>query len=289
MRTALFVVLVTVLAPFAGGLLSGIDRMITARLQARFGPPIFQPFYDVLKLWGKEKFVINKVQVVYVITHLCFIILGFVLSMLGQDLLAIVFILTVGGGALVLGALSVRSPYSQIGGQREILQMLAYDPLLFITVLGMYMVTGGFLVSGIINWQVMHNTPLLYMLPLIFIVQVVVLILKTRKSPFDLSASHHAHQEIVRGVYTELSGPYLALIEIANWYELVLALGFVALFFASNWYMAAALALVIFLLVIILDNITARLTWRWMLKFTWGFGLLLAVVNLIALSFLKVL
>lgn len=284
MNTTLLVVLAIVLAPIIGGLISGIDRKITARVQGRFGPPILQPFYDVFKLFGKEKFITNKVQIVWVITYLFFAMLSFVMFVLGQDLIAIIFVLTVGGGAVVMGALSVRSPYSQIGSQREILQMLAYDPLLLIAVVGMYVVTGSFKVSEIAQWQMTNSTPLLYLLPLVFIVLVEVLTIKMRKSPFDISACHHGHQEIVRGVHTEFSGPYLALIEIAHWYELMLVLGFVALFFASNWVIAAGLVLAMFILEIILDNVTARLTWRWMLKSAWGVGIILCVINIVALQ-----
>ncbi len=44
-----------VLAPFVGGFLRGVDRRITARMQGRIGPPVRQPFYDFLKLWGVLK------------------------------------------------------------------------------------------------------------------------------------------------------------------------------------------------------------------------------------------
>ena len=43
-------VLYLILAPFAGALLAGIDRKITARMQGRQGPPLLQPLYDVSKL-----------------------------------------------------------------------------------------------------------------------------------------------------------------------------------------------------------------------------------------------
>jgi len=283
----LMVVLAIVLGPIIGGLLTGIDRKITARIQGRFGPPIMQPFYDVFKLIGKEKFINNKVQIVYVITYLFFAMLSLVLFVMGQDLIAIIFVLTVGGGAMVMGALSVRSPYSQVGAQREIMQMLAYDPLLIIAAVGMFMVTGSFKVSDIISYQITHNAPLLYVLPLVFLVLIEVLTIKMRKSPFDISAGQHAHQEIVRGVHTEFSGPYLAMIEVAHWYELMLALGFVALFFATQWYFAVALVVLMYLLEILLDNTTARLTWRWMLKSAWGFGIVLCAINLIAFYFIQ--
>ena len=44
-----------VLAPFVGGFLAGVDRIVSARLQGRVGPPVLQPFYDVLKLREKEE------------------------------------------------------------------------------------------------------------------------------------------------------------------------------------------------------------------------------------------
>ena len=33
------------IAPLAGGLLAGIDRKVSARLQGRYGPPVMQPFF----------------------------------------------------------------------------------------------------------------------------------------------------------------------------------------------------------------------------------------------------
>ena len=42
-----------ILAPVIGGLLAGLDRKISARMQRRVGPPVLQPFYDFFKLWDK--------------------------------------------------------------------------------------------------------------------------------------------------------------------------------------------------------------------------------------------
>ena len=46
-----------VLAPLAGGLIAGLDRIVTARLQGRYGLPVLQPFYDVLKLFEKPNLI----------------------------------------------------------------------------------------------------------------------------------------------------------------------------------------------------------------------------------------
>ncbi len=280
MLKALLGLATVILAPLAGGLLSGFDRVLTARLQGRVGPPVTQPFFDVLKLWHKEAQSTNTMQVFYTAVYLVFAALALVLFVLGKDLLLIIFVLTFGGGALVLGAFSTPSPYGQIGANREIMQMLAYEPILLLTAVSMYVTTGSFNVAEIVNYAATSNKPLLLALPLVFVTLAYVLTIKMRKSPFDISASHHAHQEIVRGLTTEYSGRYLALIEIAHWYELILVFGMVGLFWCNNWYMAVLLILAAFLLEILLDNVTARLTYKWMLRSTWVVGVALAMINL---------
>ncbi len=279
----LTVVAAIVLGPLVGGFLFGIDRKLTARLQGRYGPPIVQPFYDFLKLWAKNRIVVNQSQMMYVYGYLLFTITALCLLALRQDLLITIFVLAFGGVSLIMGAFSVKSPYSNFGAQREILQMVAYEPILMLAAVAIYIQSGSFMVSDIFKL----GYPLLATLPLIFVALLIILTIKMRKSPFDISASAHAHQEIVRGVYTEYSGPFLALIELTHWYELLLVLGIIGLFWATSLWAAAALALVAFLLEIVVDNVEARMTWSWMIRFVWTTGISLSVVNIVALYFIK--
>ena len=83
-----------IFAPILGGLTSGIDRKITARMQGRQGPPVLQPFYDVIKLLKKETVVVNHVQIFYLITFLVFVIFTGCLFFGGFDLLLVFFALT---------------------------------------------------------------------------------------------------------------------------------------------------------------------------------------------------
>jgi len=264
-------------APIIGGLLFGIDRRITARLQNRFGPPILQPFYDFFKLLGKEDIAVNQTQKVYVLAHLFFAMAALVMLALKQDLLMLIFLLAFSAVALVMGAMSVRSPYSKIGAQREIMCMLAYEPVLILMVFGIYKVTGSFMVDGVLN----HPTPLLYTLPLIFFALLYVLTIKLRKSPFDFSTSHHGHQELIKGMTTEFSGSQLALIELTHWYDLMILLGIIALFFAQPLWVGILIALGAYVLEMIIDNICARVTWPWMIKATWLIGVGASLVNII--------
>lgn len=282
---AALTILVLLVAPLIGGLLFGIDRKLSARLQSRIGPPIVQPFYDFIKLWSKDQVIANRSQLFFVYVHLGAVMASLILFVWQQDLLVILFTLALGGIALVLGGFSVRSPYSQIGSQRELLQLLAYEPMLVLAAVGFYLMTGSFLVSAVFA----KGQPLLWALPAVALSFVLVLSIKLRKSPFDIAASGHAHQELVRGLLTEYSGRYLALIELAHWYELVLVLGFISLFWANPIVIGIALALVMYLAVILIDNAAARLTWRRMLTVSWGWGAGLAVLNLAALYVLPFL
>ena len=195
-----------ILAPFVGALLDGIDRKITARMQGRKGPSIFQPFYDLIKLFSK--------------------------------------------------------------------QMIA---------VGFYLATGSFRVDDIIQ----QSTSVILMMPGLFVGYILIMAIKLRKSPFDLSTSHHAHQEVVKGITTEMSGPTLAIMEIGEYYEKMLLLAVVALFFInSNWYswiIAIIACLGVYFIEIVIDNVSARINWRYVLNVCWLITLLCGGINILIL------
>ncbi len=276
-------VLFLVLAPVAGGLIAGIDRKITARMQGRVGPPILQPFYDVGKLFEKERVVVTTAQNFYVLAYLVFIALSGAIFFAGGDLLLTVFAFTLAHVFLVLGAYAVHSPYSHIGAERELIQVMAYEPMIILVVVGFYMVTGSFFVDAIAAATV----PAIAYLPGIFIGFAAILTIKLRKSPFDISTSHHAHQEIVKGITTEFSGSTLAQIEIAHWYENIFLLGLVYLFFAWNPVIAIIAVAVTYVAEIYIDNVTARVRWQAALKSGW-LAAALGIANLAILSYMMI-
>lgn len=276
MSQLITILLVIIFAPILGGLLNGLDRKITAHMQGRVGPPLLQPFYDLFKLFGKEKIIVNERQIFWAISYLVLIITSTAMLFLGSDLLILVFVMALAAICFVLGGNSVKSPYSHIGSQRELLQMLSYEPVLIFLAIGVYVTNGSFMIKDIMT----KSQPLLYSMPLVFLAVLMILTIKMRKSPFDLSTSHHGHQELVKGITTEYSGPYLALIELTHMYELVLVLGLVTLFWAQPLWMGLILAFISFFIELVIDNICARMTWSWMLKLTWTAGLLLCLVNI---------
>ena len=158
--------------------------------------------------------------------------------------------------------------------------MMAYEPMVLLAALGMYAVTDSFSVGSIVAF----DKPIIMYLPGIFIGFLYILTIKLRKSPFDLSTSHHGHQELVKGITTEFSGKTLALIGIAHWYENVMLLGFVYLFFAFNPAIAVAAVAVAYFLEVFIDNSFSRLTWHYTVKASWVVALVAGVTNFVVLK-----
>ena len=278
-----------ILAPILGGLIAGLDRKITAKMQGRVGPPIMQSFYDVLKLFEKEKVVVSRSQNFYVLAYLIFMAFTGALFFSGGDVLLVIFALTLAHVFLVLGAYSVNSPYSYVGAERELIQIMSFEPMIILVAIGMYMVSKLTITGGSFRvWDIASlTTPMIYYIPGLFLGFVYVLTIKLRKSPFDLSTSHHAHQELVKGITTEFSGSTLGRIEIAHWYETVMLMGFIYLFFGYNPLLALAAIIITYLFEIFVDNNYARFKWQLVMKSSWLIALVLGLVNICALYYIK--
>lgn len=272
-----------VLAPIVGGLLNGLDRKISARMQGRIGPSILQPFYDVTKLFSKQFIIVNPAQTFLMISYLLTFIFTGCMFFYGSDILLCFFLLSTGATFLMFAACVTNSPYSNLGASRELVQMMCYEPAVLLSCVGFYLATGSFNVADII----MADQSAIVKTPGFFLAFVFILTIKMRKSPFDLSASHHPHQEMVKGVTTDMGAKTLGIFQLAEWYETVFLMGMVALFFINKnpWsYLVALVAVaVVYFIEILIDNTSARVKWHTMFKISWFITLLCAGTNLIIL------
>ncbi|WP_294451516.1 respiratory chain complex I subunit 1 family protein [uncultured Gemmiger sp.] len=281
------VVLYLILAPFVGALLDGFDRIISARMQGRKGPPLLQPFYDLAKLFSKQMLAVNSVQMLLNLSYLVFLAVAGAMLFAGADILMSLFILSTADMFLVMAASSDSSPFSTLGAGREMIQIMAYEPMTLLLAVGFYLATGSFQVIDIIRMP--YSTVLT--MPGFLIGFFFVMAIKLRKSPFDLSTSHHAHQELVKGLTTEMAGPTFAIMNIAEYYEMTLMLGIVALFFINenwwSWPIAIIACLFVFFLEILWDNVCARVKWRTLLDSCWVVTLLSGGLNGLILMLIR--
>lgn len=287
MKTVIFVLAYLIFAPFLGGLLDGIDRIISARMQRRKGPSLLQPFYDLGKLFSKEMIAVNNVQLLLNLSYLVILMIAGSMLFAGADLLMVLFILSTADMFLILAASSDSSPYANMGASREMLQMMAYEPLTLLVAVGFYLTTGSFQVSDFITQQ---YSAVIWM-PGLLAGFMFTTAIKLRKSPFDLSTSHHAHQEMVKGITTEMSGTTLAIMNIAEYYEMILLLGIFFLFFVNStwwsWVVALALCVVIFFMETLWDNVSARVKWKTLLYSCWVVTLVAGGMNILILMLVK--
>jgi len=269
-------VLVWAAVPLLVGLLLGLDRLLTARLQGRKGPPIAQPLRDLAKLLGKDAKQVNVSQVVFAYLALGLQAAAALLLITGGDILTAFLVSGAGSFVMVLGALSVRSPYSHLGAQRELVQMMATEPVLLLVVLSIGYAGGSFLGSEV--GELLFAT-----LPLAALALVPAFLIRLEKSPYDVAT---AHSEVVSGPYVEYSGRALGITKLAHWFELAVLFGILLLLFnqpdpIADAAVKAAVVLVVVFAAALIDNSTARST-RWgLLRSALAFGLGAAGINLL--------
>lgn len=246
---------------FPGGLfallfglaLRGADRKLIARLQARVGPPLMQPLYDVVKLLRKETLVPREANAV---VFLGVPVLGFAATALAAalvpvpglsgspafagDALVLFYLLAVPGIAIMMAGSSSGSVYGAIGFSREMSLILAYEgPLLFALVaVAVYVgrMQGGVVslsLDEIVSYQRIHGANLLQ--PVLWpalLAYLACLPATLGVAPFDIA---EAETEVLEGPLIEYSGPPLALMQTMQAIQrvVVIALG-VVLFFPNG-------------------------------------------------------
>ena len=283
MSPAVYGVLFVFLAPVFGGLLAGVDRRVSARMQGRIGPPLLQPFYDFGKLIQKQARQVNPVVEPLLLGHVFFMAVTGALLLSGTDLIFIAFVFALAALFLVLAAGSVNSPYSFAGAERELIVLLASEPFFILMMAGICKVTGASTYAGVLASPQLVAVQL----PGVLLAFLLVATIKLRKSPFDISTSHHPHQELVSGLTTDMSGRMLAYVELAHWYESALLCALMVLLF--NW--SVPLGLVVFAIAyaleVLVDNSTSRAKWQLVLRSTWAATLIFSGGNVLALFLLS--
>jgi formate hydrogenlyase subunit 4 len=226
---AVFLALVLTLAL----LFDGADRIVHARMQRRYGPPLLQPVYDILKLMGKENIVPRRASrfffraapwMALVSTLMVFLYIpsGSFPAVLGTegDMVLIVYLLAMSGLMMAIGGFASGNPIANIGAGREITLMMSYEFPLAIVICSMAWVAYRLGMPGapfsletfaaMSVWKVVGKMGIFGLLCL-FLSLVMVVPGETGKGPMDIP---EAKTEILDGLIIEYSGANLALFKI---------------------------------------------------------------------------
>ena len=208
----------------------GVLRKVTARIQSRQGPPIWQPYFDLLKLLGKEDIESGETPLaqrfaVYlslasVLTVACLVPLGFPVPMNSAgDAILLIYLLTLCSICTLLAGLAAGSIYSLVGISREMMIMITLEPLFAVAVVVGAVHTHSFRLDTVLNGSVYATDGF----PWSGLIMLGVMLLSfqafVQRVPFDVS---EAETEIMEGAFMEYSGPKLALFKYAQMAKLVI-------------------------------------------------------------------
>jgi NADH-quinone oxidoreductase subunit H len=221
-----------------------LDRRIYARLQNRMGPPWFQPFADLIKLFAKEDIIPKRADRVMFIALPAFalaaVLTAYMLIPIAStkapfgftgDIVAIAYILSVPTLAFFLAGWYSANPFAIMGATRTASQLLAYEVPLLLAVLSPAMLSGSWTISEIIAFQ--RGNPWLLVLQIpAFVIAIIALQGKLERVPFD---TPEAETELVAGIFTEYTGRRLALFRMSINFEMVTGAALIANLFLGGF------------------------------------------------------
>ena len=259
-----------------------VQRKLAARLQGRAGPPFYQPFFDFVKLLGKETVIprgvdrrlLRALPLISAAAAVCALSLvpvpGSPLTSFPGDLVVLLYLLEIPALCEVLAGYGSRSLYGQVGSSREAVLWLGYNlpflaAIVSLAIQAKSLTLGALAAAPVGPVHLAAAVAFLCALPA-----------RLKRNPFSIAT---AEQEIVAGPFTEYSGAPLACFELSHGLELVALINLFTLLFLPaagplglRWllYLLGSAALVG--LITLVATATARLTVRHAFRFYWSWG-----------------
>jgi formate hydrogenlyase subunit 4 len=234
------ILLVLLLAP----LLTGFVRKVKARLNRRQGPPLIQPYRDLVRLMRKEVVLADNASWLFrVIPYLIFsatwvaasLIPTFRIGLLfswSADLIAIIALLGSARFFLALAGLDIGTSFGGIGSSREVMFASLAEPAMLMIVFTLALIAGSTQLSTMAGFMVSPQVGLRVSLGLALIALIMVAIAENARIPVDNPATHLELTMVHEAMVLEYSGRHLALIELTSSLKLLLYVSLIACLFA---------------------------------------------------------
>jgi NADH-quinone oxidoreductase subunit H len=133
---------------------------------------------------------------------------------------------------VVLGGWSSGSKYSLLGALRAGAQVVSYELILGMALVGVVLVSGTLSIGQIVDQQARSGIPFVLLQPLGFILYFIAAIAETNRAPFDLP---EAESELVAGYHTEYTGFRFAVYFIAEYLNVLTVSAIAATLFFGGW------------------------------------------------------
>jgi formate hydrogenlyase subunit 4 len=247
---------VLLLAP----LLTGLVRKVKARLLRRRGPPLIQPYRDLLRLLRKEVVLADNASwlfrvIPYVVFAATWVAAALVptfgsglLFSWSADLIAIIALLGSARFFLALAGLDVGTSFGGIGSSREVMIASLAEPAMLMAVFTLALIAGSTQLTTVAAFMASNEVGLRVSLGLALFALIMVAIAENARIPVDNPATHLELTMVHEAMVLEYSGRHLALIDLSSELKLLLYISLIGCVFLP-WGMAptgaGALALTI--------------------------------------------
>ncbi len=232
-------IFVLVLAP----LLLGVTRKLKARMLDRVGPPILQPYRDLLRLVRKEVVIAENASWLFRTAPYLIFAATWVAAALvptfatglqfswTADLIAITALLGSARFFLALAGMDVGTSFGGLGASREMLFATLAEPAMIMMVFVVALVAGSTQLSWVATFMLTHAS-LRVSLGMALVALVIVALAENARIPVDNPATHLELTMVHEAMVLEYSGRHLAVIELAAALKLLLYVSLIACVFA---------------------------------------------------------
>jgi formate hydrogenlyase subunit 4 len=239
--------LVLLLAP----LLTGFVRKVKARLLRRQGPPVLQPYRDLLRLLRKEVVLAHNASWLFRVTPYMVFAATWVAAALiptfgaglmfswSADLIAIIALLGSARFFLALAGMDIGTSFGGIGSSREVMIASLAEPAMLMVVFTLALIAGSTQLSSVAGYMQSAEVGLRVSLGLALVALIIVAIAENARIPVDNPATHLELTMVHEAMVLEYSGRHLAMIDFAASLKLLLYMSLIACVFAP-WGLAAA-------------------------------------------------
>ncbi|MGB2931308.1 MAG: NADH-quinone oxidoreductase subunit H [Methyloceanibacter sp.] len=239
--------LVLLLAP----LLVGFVRKMKARLLRRQGPPLLQPYRDLIRLLRKEVVLADGASWLFrACPYVIFAAIWVAASLVptfgaglmfswSADLIAIIALLGLARFFLALAGLDIGTSFGGIGASREVMIASLAEPAMLMVVFTLALVAGSTQLSTMAGFLVSSEVGLRVSLGMALFALIMVAIAENGRIPIDNPATHLELTMVHEAMVLEYSGRHLALIDLASEIKLLLYASLIACLFVP-WGLAPA-------------------------------------------------
>jgi formate hydrogenlyase subunit 4 len=234
--------LVLLLSP----LFTGFVRKVKARLLRRQGPPLLQPYRDLIRLMRKEVVLAESASWLFrVIPYIVFAGTWVAASLVptfrsgllfswSADLIALIALLGSARFFLALAGLDVGTSFGGIGSSREVMIASLAEPAMLMIMFTLALIAGSTQLSIMAAYMVSGEVGLRVSLGLALLALIMVAIAENARIPIDNPATHLELTMVHEAMVLEYSGRHLALIDLASELKLLLYVSLICCLFAPG-------------------------------------------------------